>query len=385
MANIRVASRLNLFTEYVFSKLNKKIAEVEKRSKRKVLNFGPGNPDVAPNPLYIDKLNEFLKEEDAHLYPGYGANSEFAQALIHWYKERFNVDLEKDELHPLLGAKDGVSHLPLALLDEGDEVLVPDPGYPAFTDPATMIGGKVVYYDLFEENDFKISLSELEKKISDKTKFIWVNFPSNPTGQVATIEELEKIVAFAKKHEILIVYDNAYSEITFDRIVAPSILQVGGAKDIAVEISSFSKTFSFAGLRMGWIAGNKGAIAALAKVKSQMDSGLSTPLQKLGAYALTNIDQVWYQQMLRSYQERRDTIAQHLKKLGLTFSLPKGSLYIWAKIPEEAKNSEDYCMQLLEEKQILLTPGTAFGKNGERFVRISVCINIDNIEEYFKI
>lgn len=383
MSNIKVAGRLDLFSEYVFSKLSKKIAEVEEKSKRKVLNFGPGNPDVIPSPLYLDKLNEFIREKDAHLYPGYGANSEFAQTLIHWYKKRFNVDLEKDELLPLLGAKDGVSHLPLALLDEGDEVLVPDPGYPAFTEPALMIGGKVVYYDLLEENDFKVSLSELEKKLSDKTKFIWVNFPSNPTGQVANLEELEKIVVFAKQHSILIVYDNAYSEITFDGFVVPSILQVNGAKEVAVELGSFSKTFSFAGFRMGWIVGNKEVIAALAKVKSQMDSGLSTPLQKLGAYALTNTDEAWYQNMIKSYQERRDVIAQHLKKLGLTFSLPKGSLYIWAKIPEEAKNSEDYCMQLLEEKQILLTPGTAFGKNGEHFVRVSICININEIESYF--
>lgn len=383
MANIRVAGRLNLFTEYIFSKLSKKIAEVEEKSKRKVLNFGPGNPDVIPSSLYLDKFNEFIREKDAHLYPVYGANSKFAQALIHWYKKRFNVDLENNELLPLLGAKDGVSHLPLALLDEGDEVLVPDPGYPAFTDPAIMIGGKVIYYDLLEKNDFKVSLNELERKISDKTKFIWINFPSNPTGQVASLEELEKIVAFAKQHNILIVYDNAYSEITFDNFVAPSILQINGAKEVAVELGSFSKTFSFAGFRMGWIVGNKEAIAALAKVKSQMDSGLSTPLQKLGAYALTNTDEQWYQNMIRSYQERRNIIAQNLKRLGLTFSLPKGSLYIWAKIPTTAKNSEDYCMQLLEEKQILLTPGAAFGKNGERFVRVSICVNIDNINKYF--
>lgn len=383
MAHIKVASRLNLFSEYVFSKLNKKIAEVEKRSKRKVLNFGSGNPDFPPSKLYLDKFNEFIKEQDAHLYPGYGANPKFGNALIHWYKKRFSVDLENEELLPLLGAKDGVSHLPLALLDKGDEVLVPDPGYPAFTDPALMIGAKIIYYNLLEENNFKVSLNGLEEKISDKTKFIWVNFPANPTGQVAINEELEKIVAFAKKHQILIVYDNAYSEITFDGFVAPSILQVNDAKSISVEIGSFSKTFSFAGFRMGWIVGNEEVIAALAKVKSQMDSGLSTPLQKLGAYALTNTDVRWYQKMLESYQERRNIIAEYLKKLGLNFSLPYGGFYIWAKIPESAKNSENYCMQLLEEKQILLTPGTAFGGNGERYVRVSICVNINDIEKYF--
>lgn len=376
---MKVANRLNLFSEYVFSRLEKKIKEVESKSKQKVLNFGPGNPDVFPNPLYTDKYIEFVKDRQAHLYPGFTVNKEFSAALIQWYWKRFKVTLEKQELYPLLGAKDGVGHLPLALLDSGDEVLVPDPGYPAFSDPALMINAKPIYYNLLEENDFKISLKELEKKVSKKTKFIWVNFPANPTGQVANLDELKKIVVFAKQHNVLIVYDNAYSEITFDDFVAPSILQIKGAGEIAVEIGSFSKTFSFAGFRMGWIVGNREIIAALAKVKSQMDSGLSTPLQRLGAYALTHFDNQWHQQMIESYKSRRNKIAKYLKTLGLQFSLPKGALYIWAKIPESAKNSEDYCMKLLEEKQILLTPGTTFGKNGERYVRVSICVNIDNL------
>lgn len=383
MSKIRTAKRLNNFDEYVFSKLGNKVKEIELISKRKVLNFGPGNPDFPPDKLYLDKFCEFINEENAHLYPSFGAIEEFSNALINWYQKRFNVTLEKSELFPTLGAKDGVAHLPLALLDEGDEVLVPDPGYPAFSDPALMVGAKVIYYDLLEENDFKISLSELEKKVSDKTKFIWVNFPSNPTGQVVDLEELGKIVIFAKKHNILIVYDNAYSEITFDGFIAPSILQINGAKEIAVELGSFSKTFSFAGFRMGWVVGNKEIIKALAKVKSQMDSGLSIPLQKLGAFALTNMDLRWHQQMLESYQQRRDIVAVYLKKLGLSFLKSSGSLYIWAKIPSDAKDSEEFCIQLLEKKQILLTPGTAFGKNGKRYVRVSICINIDKIEEYF--
>lgn len=383
MSKIKTAGRLNNFGEYVFSKLGKKVKEIELVSGRKVLNFGLGNPDYPPSKLYLDKFCEFINEQNTHLYPGFGANEEFSNALINWYQKRFQVTLEKSQIFPLLGAKDGVSHLPLALLDEGDEVLVPDPGYPAFTDPTLMIGGKVIYYDLLEKNNFKISFSEIEKKVTDKTKFIWVNFPGNPTGQVISLEELEKIVAFAKKHKIIIVYDNAYSEITFDNFIAPSILQIDGAKDVAVELGSFSKTFSFAGFRMGWIVGNKEIIAALAKVKSQMDSGLSTPLQNLGAFALTNTDKDWYQKMITSYQERRQIIAGHLKKLGLQFTLPKGSLYIWAKIPQSAKNAEDYCMQLLKDRQILLTPGTAFGKNGQRYVRVSICVNIDNINKYF--
>lgn len=381
---IKFAKRLDLFGEYIHSKLGKAVVEVELQSGRKVLNFGPGNPDFPPNQIYLDKYCEFIKNPSAYLYPGFGANKELSDAIISWYQKRFNVKLEKDEILPLLGAKDAVSHLPLALLDEGDEVLVPDPGYPAFTDPALMIGAKVVYYNLTEENNFKVSLDELKEKISEKTKFIWINFPGNPTGQVINLPELEKIVAFAKANNILIVYDNAYSEITFDNVSAPSILQIDGAKDVAVELGSFSKTFSFAGFRMGWLVGNKEVVSAVAKIKSQMDSGLSTPLQKLGAYALNNFDKDWHQEMINNYQKRRNITSKYLQKLGLQFSLPKGGLYIWAKIPDSAKNSEEFCFNLLKEKQILFTPGTGFGKNGERFVRISFCINIDNIEGYFK-
>jgi len=383
MKTIQTAKRLNMFPEYIFSRLAKTVAEVENESKRKVLSFGAGTPDVKPSNQYLEKFTEFIREPDAHLYPGYGAIPELSSALIQWYERRFGASLNKEEMLPLLGAKDGISHLPLALLDEGDEVLVPDPGYPAFTGPTLMIGAKPVYYNLIEGNDFKIDLEELKNKLSDKTKFIWVNFPSNPTGQVVTINELEKIVEFAKQHNLLIVYDNAYSEITFDEFKAPSILQIKDAKDVAVEIGSFSKTFSFAGFRMGWVVGNKDIIAALAKVKSQMDSGLSIPLQKLGAFALTNLDAKWQEEMITSYKNRRDVIADHIKTLGLLFSLPKGSLYIWAKIPSTAKDSEEFCMKLLKEKQILLTPGTAFGKNGERYVRVSICVNIDKINDYF--
>lgn len=383
MNNIKVAKRLNKFGEYVFARLGRNINEVEAKSGRKVLNLGPGNPDFPPAKQYLDKYCEFIYDKDSYTYPGFGANKELANALIGWYKKRFDVDLKKEGLLPLLGGKDGVSHLPLALLDEDDEVLIPDPGYPAFTDPALMIGAKSVYYDLTQKNNFKISLDEIEKKVSKKTKFMWVNFPGNPTGQVATLGELKEIVTFAKKHNIIIVYDNAYSEITFDGFIAPSILQIKGAQEIAVELGSLSKTFSFAGFRVGWLAGNKTVINALAKVKSQMDSGLSTPLQKVAAFALNNFDKSWHQKMITSYKQRRDIIASYLNKLGLKFTVPQGALYIWARIPEREKNCEDFCMKLLKEKQILLTPGTAYGKNGSRFVRASICINISNIKKYF--
>jgi aspartate/methionine/tyrosine aminotransferase len=381
---MKLAKRLDQFQEYFFSSLAKKKAEVEKLTGKKVLDLSIGSPDFPPSSIYVNKLKEFLDEKNSHIYPGYGAIPEFAQGLQNWYKKRFNVDLEKEEFFPLLGGKDGVSHLALALLDSGDEVLVPDPGYPAFSGPATLIDAKPIFYNLTDANNFKINFEELKDKITGKTKFIWVNFPANPTGQVVSVNELEQIVDFAKENKIWLVYDNAYSEITFDGYTAPSILQIKGVKDVAVEIGSFSKTFSFAGYRMGWIVGNKEIISALAKVKSQFDSGLSRPLQKLGAYALEHTDKQWEKAMIASYEVRRNIIIKNLKIIGLNANKTRGSLYLWVKIPENFKDSQKFCFDLLEKKQILLTPGTAFGKNGLRYVRVSISSNIDNIDSYFK-
>ena len=382
MSHVHIAKRLSEFPEYIFAQLAKEVVKVEKGTGRKVLNFGPGTPDVRPSEIYLDQYATYIREPKSHFYPGYGAIPVFSDALITWYKKRFGATVVADEVLPLLGAKDGVSHIVLALANPGDEILMPNPGYPGYAGPTILFGAKPIFYDLTPEHDFKISLQSLEEKLSSKTAFIWINFPSNPTGQVATVEELMELVAFAKKHHVLLVYDNAYSEITFNGFVAPSILQVPGASEVAVEIGSFSKMSSFAGYRVGWIAGNAQVVAALGKVKSQLDSGLSLPLQQLAAYALTHPDKVWHDMMIASYQDRRDIIAAKLTKLGLTFSLPQGALYIWARIPESATDSTTYCMGLLREKQVLLTPGSAFGTQGERYVRVSICVNIETINDY---
>jgi len=380
---MKLSRRVNQFTEYAFSALLKKKAEVEKKTGRKVLDLSIGSPDFPPSKIYIKKLKEFLDEKTSHLYPGYGAIPELSKALQNWYKKRFGVELKGNELYPLLGGKDGVSHLTFVLTDEGDEVLVPDPGYPAFSGSAIMIGTKPVLYDLTEKNDFMIDLNQLAKKISKKTKFIWVNFPANPTGQIIKLDELGKIVNFCRKYKIWLVYDNAYSEITFDNHIAPSILQVKGANKIAVEIGSFSKTLSFAGYRMGWVVGNDNVIKALSRVKSQVDSGMSLAFQKLGAYSLNNYDVNWHKQMIESYEQRADIIVDYLKRIGLDANKKLGSLYLWVRIPDSYKNSRTFVEDFLIKKQILLAPGEFFGRNGKKYVRVSICSNINNIEEYF--
>lgn len=377
------AERLQDIPPYIFAQLNQQVATVEKQSGRKVLNLATGNPDIPPSTLYVQHYAKLLQNSSAHLYPGYKAIPEFSEALIYHYQARFGVALTPDELLPLNGAKDGIAHIPQALFNKGDEILVPDPGYPAFTVPAELVGAKIVPYNLDAENGFSLDLAAIKAKLSPKTRYIWVNFPSNPTGAVITMKELETLVAFAKTHGLFILYDHAYAEITYDNFVAPSILQVAGAKDIAVEFGSFSKSHSFAGYRMGWIVGNGEVVKHLTSLKSQIDSGMSLPLQQLGAFALTHPDTEWQQAMINEYKRRQQIVAHHLRSIGLEFKLTPGSLYIWAKIPKNAKNSEPFCTDLLHKKHILLTPGTAYGQAGENYVRASFCGNIDTIEEYF--
>lgn len=383
-AAFRPADRCQAIPEYIHARLNRTVAELERSIHRPVLNFGIGAPDVPTSPKYLKQFTLLIQAPDALRYPGYGATTEFTKALKSWYKLRFGVELDNTELLPLCGAKDGIAHLPLALLNEGDEILIPDPGYPAFNEPAALLGAKVIPYALNAKAQFKIDFKELESLCTAATRYIWVNFPSNPTGQVISLSELQSLVDFAKAHNLYILYDNAYSEITFNGYVAPSILAVPGASDQAVELGSFSKSYSLPGLRMGWIVGNHAIIAALKKIKTQYDSGLSLPLQRLGAHVLENPDRQWHDQMIASYQTRRDIIGQRLESLGLKWSSTAGSLYIWASIPDSELNAEAFCDRILKQKHILFTPGNAFGSQGVRYVRVSIGTNIDKIDEYFR-
>lgn len=367
--------------EYVFAPLLRQVRALERKSKRPVLNLAIGDPDIPPSNTYLNALQRFYQEPSAHRYPGYAAIPEFRDALTHWYGERFGVTLAEDELLPLCGAKDGIAHLPWAILNPRDEVLIPDPGYPAYASSVQLVGATPIAYSVHVTGN-SIDLKELARICTPKTRCLWLNAPSNPTGTTLSKTELSRFVDFALKHNLVILYDNTYAEITFNGYRAPSILEIPGAKDVAIEIGSFSKTFSFAGYRMGWAVGNKDIIASLAKLKSLVDSGLSLPLQRLGAFALCNFDQKWHDTMLSTYRRRREILATKLRKLGLTFELPQGALYLWAKIPDSAINAETFCMELLNRKHVLLAPGIAFGRNGERFVRASICVTMDSIDKY---
>ncbi len=377
-----VASRNSLFEEYYFSQITNEIKNAEAKNKKPVLNLSIGEPDIVPSPIYLKEFKKIVSNPEFYRYPGYTAIQDFSTALIDWYQHRFHVALQVDELLPLNGAKDGIAHIPLALFDEGDSILVPSPGYPGFRVPANMLGVKTVEYHLKEPNDFKIDYNELFKLVTPSMKYIWVNFPSNPTGQVATTIDLETLLEFADKHNLYILYDNAYSEVTFNDFTAPSILSIHNAKERCVEIGSFSKTYSFAGLRMGWIAGNTQILKSLKKTKSQLDSGVSIILQKLGAYVLTNQDLVWHNEVINTYQQRRDLLGSKLQAYGLQFSLPQGGLYIWAKIPDREISDTSFCRKMLEQHNVLFTPGSLYGSGNERFIRASIGSNLDMVDEY---
>lgn len=379
-----VAMRNSLFEEYHFSQIANTIKRSESKFNYPILNLSIGEPDIIPSPMYIKEFQRLVQDTRYYRYPGYVADVDFSTALREWYMRRFRVVLTDEELLPLNGAKDGIAHLPLALFNENDEILIPNPGYPGFKIPAKMLGVKTVEYHLNELNNFKIDIDEISSLLSPSTHYIWVNFPSNPTGQTVSLTDLEKLVKFAKNHNLFILYDNAYSEITFGDYRAPSILSVRNATDCCIEIGSFSKTYSFAGLRLGWIAGNSQIISMLKKVKSQMDSGVSILLQKLGAYVLRNQDQAWHDQMIATYSLRRDTLSRKLETIELRFSLPAGALYIWAKIPEYAQNDIVYCQDILEKHNVLFTPGTVYGSGNDRYIRVSIGSNLDDINRYFK-
>ncbi|MBD3300027.1 MAG: aminotransferase class I/II-fold pyridoxal phosphate-dependent enzyme [Candidatus Moranbacteria bacterium] len=387
------AKRLDYFGDYIFSRLSKQKAKIEKETGEKVLDFGAGNPDFPPSEKLIDKLSEFIHEKDAHYYPGYKAIPEFRDGIIHWYEKRFSVHLEENELMPLLGAKNAIAYLPLAFLNQGDEVLRPDPGYQGYDGPILIADGNVALYNLNEANNFKINFNSLKRSITPKTRFIYFNAPSNPTAATTDINEMKQLVDLVnsvnqqkktREKKLFIVSDFAYADITFDNYQAPSILEIPGAKKVAIELQSMSKTCSLAGYRIGYAVGNSEILARLSQIKNQYDSGLTKPLQKMAAHALTNFDKDWQKKMISEYQSRSQKIKKYFEKIELTGKEPKASLYRWLKIPDNFKNSEDFAQKLLNEKRILVTPGTAFGKSSacQNHVRVSICVDISKIDNY---
>jgi aspartate/methionine/tyrosine aminotransferase len=377
---IRPAKRLDTVQEYYFSKKLREVRELTAAGKP-IINMGIGSPDLQPPSKVINAIQQSFNDAAAHKYQSYQGLPELRSAISAFYKDKFNVKANPtNEILPLMGSKEGIMHISMAFLNEGDQVLIPNPGYPTYTSVTKLVGAEPVFYNLEAANNWQPNIEELEVLDLTKVKIMWVNYPHMPTGTNALKETFEKLVAFGKKHQILIVNDNPYSFILNDNPL--SILQVDGAKDIALELNSLSKTFNMAGWRVGMVLGNKNYINQILKVKSNMDSGMFYGIQK-GAIEALHLSDDWFDQQNKVYEERRALVFQLADKLDCTYDENSTGLFVWAKIPER-KTSEELTDAILYDKDIFITPGTVFGSQGEGYIRFSLCVSKEVINNAIK-
>jgi LL-diaminopimelate aminotransferase len=376
---MRTADRIANLPPYVFATVEKRIAE-QKAKGSDVINLGIGSPDLAPPKFITDELYRSASREDTHGYAGYYGTPELRKAIANYYSRRFRVSVDpKTEVLPLIGSKEGLANMAFAFIDPGDLALVPDPGYPTYSMGALMAGGGYYTMPILEENGYLVDFEAIPAEVAQKATIMWLDYPNNPTGAGAPMEFLERAVAFARKYDLVICYDNPYCDLTYDGYVAPSILEVPGAKEVAVEFNSLSKTYNMAGWRVGMVVGNAQAVNALTTVKTNIDSGIFRPLQDAAVVAL-NGDQGWLAERNLIYQRRRDVVMGWLPGLGMTATPPKGALYVWAKAPA-GTNCEQFAVETLEKKGVWLTPGTAFGAHGAGYFRISLCLPETRLRE----
>lgn len=375
---ITTANRIAQVEEYYFSK---KLAEVRTLDTPElpVINLGIGSPDMPPHPAVIAALNNSAQMPTSHGYQSYKGIPTLRKNIAHFYHKTYGVELNHDtEILPLMGSKEGIMHIMMAFLNEGDEVLIPDPGYPTYSSVAKLVGAQVQCYDLREEHNWSINIDELQKCDLSRTKMMVINYPHMPTGKVASEAELESIVQFAKAHNILLINDNPYSLILNESPF--SILSIDGAKDIAIELNSLSKSHNMAGWRIGWAAAKQEFIDAILKVKSNMDSGMFLGLQEAAAVAL-QLDDTWFQPLNKIYAQRKELAYQLLDVLQCTYSKEQSGLFIWARIPERIPDVAQWVDEILYATHVFITPGFIFGKNGERYIRISLCAHEDKLSE----
>jgi LL-diaminopimelate aminotransferase len=374
---IEFAKRLDTVHEYYFSKKLREVRGLLLQG-RPIINMGIGSPDLQPPLQVINAIQESLKDATAHKYQSYQGLPEFRNAVSEFYNKKYEVDLNPEsEILPLMGSKEGIMHISLALLNEGDQVLIPNPGYPTYSSVSNIVGAKSIFYELDAANNWQPNLEVLEKKDLSKVKLMWINYPNMPTGAKAIKETFEKLISFGKKHSIVIVNDNPYSFILNDNPL--SILKIEGAKEVALELNSLSKSFNMAGWRVGMLLGNEHFINQILKVKTQMDSGMFYGIQK-GAIAALKLSNDWFTELNKVYIERRKLIWKLPEKLNCTFDRNASGMFVWAQLPE-GKSSEKMVDELLYEKNIFIAPGTIFGTKGEGYIRFSLCVGEAQIKE----
>ena len=377
-SKIKPADRLASVSEYYFSKKLKEVAQMNAEGKD-VISLGIGSPDMPPSETTIQTLCREAQNPDGHGYMPYVGIPELRRSFAGWYRKWYGVELNPNtEIQPLIGSKEGILHVTLAFVNPGEQVLVPNPGYPTYTSLSKILGAEVINYNLKEENGWMPDFDELEKMDMSRVKLMWTNYPNMPTGANASRELFEKLVAFGRKHGIIICNDNPYSFILNDQPL--SILSVPGAKDICIEMNSMSKAHNMPGWRMAMLASNAQFVQWILKVKSNIDSGQFKPMQHAAVEAL-KAPKEWYDNMNRVYRSRRDLAGKIMRTLGCEYDEKQVGMFLWGKIPAEAKGSEAIADKVLYEANVFLTPGFIFGSQGERYIRISLCCKNETLEE----
>jgi len=376
---MKIAQRIQTIPPYLFAEIDKKKEEAIKRGVD-IINLGIGDPDQPTPNNIIEKLRESVKDPKTHDYPPYEGTAEFRQAVALWYKNSFGVDLDPDkEVMALIGSKEGIAHIFLAFIDPGDFSLIPDPGYPVYKTGTLFANGFPYVMPLLEENNFLPDLEEIDEEIAQRAKLMFINYPNNPTAAVTNKDFFEKIVKFAKKYDILVCHDFAYSEMTYDDYKANSFLEVDGAKDVGIEFHSLSKIYNMTGWRLGFAVGNKEAISALSIIKTNIDSGAFKAIQQAGIEALSG-PQDNIEKMNKIYTGRRNVVINGLNKLGWNLKSTKATFYIW--IPTLNKmSSMEFSNLLLEKTGIIVTPGIGYGEYGEGYIRIALTVEEKRLEE----
>ena len=375
---IKTANRIASVEEYYFSR---KLAEVRglDTPEFRIINLGIGSPDQAPSQNAIDALITSAKNPAHHGYQNYKGIPQFRKAIADFYQNTYNVRLDTESMIlPLMGSKEGIMHIAMAFVNEGEEVLIPDPGYPTYSSVANLVGAKLRPYAMKEELDWGVDIEALKKSDLSKVKLMWINFPHMPTGRTASREELKQLIDLARKNNFLIVNDNPYSMILNDQPM--SILSIEGAEDVALELNSLSKSHNMAGWRLGWVAGKKEYIDAVLKVKSNMDSGMFLGLQHAAVEALKN-GKEWFTALNKMYAERKSAAKQILDVLGCRYSDKQSGLFVWAKAPESVTDVEKWIDEILYGTKVFITPGFIFGEAGRRFIRISLCCTVEVLKE----
>jgi LL-diaminopimelate aminotransferase len=376
---MRLAERLDRLPPYLFVEINQKIAELKAKGQD-IISFAIGDPDLpTPSPI-IECMCRAALDSANHRYPETAGLPQLREAIAEWYLKRFDVILDPDkEVVPLIGSKEGIGHIALCLIEPGDLALVPDPGYPPFSLGTILAGGEPYWMPLKEENNFLPDFESIPEDVANRAKVMWLNYPNNPTGATVDLDFFERAVYFARKHNLVICHDAAYTEVAFDGYRAPSFLQAKGAKEVGVEFHSLSKTYHMTGWRVGMAVGNARIINALFQVKSNLDSGIPQAIQ-YGAIAALRGPQQHIAERNALLQLRRDKLIKALNEIGLKANVPRATFYVWARIPS-GYTSVEFARKLLEEALIAVTPGSGYGKNGDGFVRFSLTVPDDRLEK----